>query len=452
MNSDQKTALSHPWDQSSTTASGHTSHPGRAASLSPKKRLLAIVIATTVGLILAELACRAYEAAQRARESYVARHTADARRAAIRLTKTESLDLKWHFVPHLHHAYAPSQRTSSVIIGREGWRGGDVPPKRPGEYRIVLLGGSLAWSYGASSEEHTISRLLQKRLRSSNPKCVVLNAAHPGFVTSQELTHLQQSVLRHKPDMVIDLTGFNDVYAALLGQQPGEPFKASADRDIAEHPIRHGLVELCRYSALWRRIEKNLERRPFSLKGRPHPEKVAEVFLENVRSMAAICNARSIDYLPILQPILHPATKPQLSATEEDVLVRQNRRFPDYEAFLVQCYRGLGDALASLPGESANYADLFRDRKEEVFFDLCHITDAHNDLVARRLAQDLAVNGLLVQEHQDALRSSDKTGVLYNAFGRRCGSRLSFCRGLVFFARTFSSNSSAISRWKPIEP
>src|SRR5258705_13799775 len=45
-----------------------------------------------------------------------------------------------------------------------GYRGAVVGAKRPGEYRIVLLGGSVAYGYAVSPAE-TISMFLERDLR-----------------------------------------------------------------------------------------------------------------------------------------------------------------------------------------------------------------------------------------------------------------------------------------------
>ncbi|HXD75681.1 MAG TPA: hypothetical protein VN628_18170 [Vicinamibacterales bacterium] len=60
-----------------------------------------------------------------------------------------------------------------------GYRGAPVGRKQPGEYRVVILGGSSAYGYGVTSEQAipaTLERLL--RARAGTPRFTVVNLAY----------------------------------------------------------------------------------------------------------------------------------------------------------------------------------------------------------------------------------------------------------------------------------
>ena len=89
--------------------------------------------------------------------------------------------------------------------------------KKPGTFRILVLGDSVTFGHG-SVYEHTYPYLLEQRLRAWKPDVdwQVWNAAVPGYNTSQELGHLLEVGDRFQPDLVI--VGFfeND----LIGNEP----------------------------------------------------------------------------------------------------------------------------------------------------------------------------------------------------------------------------------------
>ena len=80
--------------------------------------------------------------------------------------------------------------------------------KDPREYRIFILGGSVAQGYGASSPEKRFYRLLEKKLNGTEPKNFkfnVISAGRLGYVSAQELVFLMMGVLDFNPNLVVHL-------------------------------------------------------------------------------------------------------------------------------------------------------------------------------------------------------------------------------------------------------
>ncbi|MEX2590037.1 MAG: SGNH/GDSL hydrolase family protein, partial [Chitinophagales bacterium] len=77
-------------------------------------------------------------------------------------------------------------------------------------YRILLLGGSVARGYEADS---TIAVFLEKELERQIPgkNFEVINAGISAFVLQQEFILLQSIGMVYKPDMVIGVDGYNDI-------------------------------------------------------------------------------------------------------------------------------------------------------------------------------------------------------------------------------------------------
>lgn len=85
--------------------------------------------------------------------------------------------------------------------------------KKPGTFRILVLGDSVTFGHG-SIAENTSPRLLEGKLRAWRPEVdwQVWNAAVPGYNTAQELAHLLEVGPSFQPDLVI--VGFyeNDLF------------------------------------------------------------------------------------------------------------------------------------------------------------------------------------------------------------------------------------------------
>ena len=139
------------------------------------------------------------------------------------------------------------QKNNYWQINEQGFRDSEPLPlaKPANEIRIFLLGNSTAFGYGNSSNEATISELLEARLaqrlaqQKSSPnlyrpdvlpynednvkkalakypklksgKYRVINAGVPGYASGNELAQVALSVLPYKPDLIIVLDGYTDL-------------------------------------------------------------------------------------------------------------------------------------------------------------------------------------------------------------------------------------------------
>ena len=101
--------------------------------------------------------------------------------------------------------------------------------KRPGTFRILVLGDSVTFGHG-SVFEHTYPLLLEKRLKAWKPDVdwQVWNLGVPGYNTSQELAYLLEVGASYRPDLVV--VGFyaNDVVDNRIVSAPGRAAVATA--------------------------------------------------------------------------------------------------------------------------------------------------------------------------------------------------------------------------------
>jgi lysophospholipase L1-like esterase len=93
-------------------------------------------------------------------------------------------------------------------INQAGFRDDEFPPsaapKKPGEYRIVVIGDSVAWGWGVDMTQ-AWPQLLEQQLdeQFKDQHVVVYNLAVNGYATPQEARILEKYGLAYHPDLVI---------------------------------------------------------------------------------------------------------------------------------------------------------------------------------------------------------------------------------------------------------
>ncbi len=93
----------------------------------------------------------------------------------------------------------------------------DRPPaKEPGEFRVVLIGGSAAAGWGATSNENMLYKVLEQSFAARKPcgrdvKLSVINLAMGGSVAQQNFAALNRWGHELEPDLILSFYGVNDL-------------------------------------------------------------------------------------------------------------------------------------------------------------------------------------------------------------------------------------------------
>ncbi len=104
-----------------------------------------------------------------------------------------------------------------VDVSSQGLRDREFPPKKPGEYRIAIVGDSMTMGWGLSTDK-VLSRALENELRARNlnREVTVMNMGVVGFGPWQERLFFLERGLPLQPDMVLlQLFPRNDVQNTL---------------------------------------------------------------------------------------------------------------------------------------------------------------------------------------------------------------------------------------------
>lgn len=125
-------------------------------------------------------------------------------------------------------------------------------PKPAGVQRVLVLGDSFTWGVGLDLEQ-TIPKRLQALLAEQGESVEVINAAHPGDNTIEELLTLEEIGPKYEPDLVLVVYNLNDIeYRPELAPKIDgeEPAPAEAATPVVEIDPGEDITQYSKNSGL----------------------------------------------------------------------------------------------------------------------------------------------------------------------------------------------------------
>ncbi len=321
--------------------------------------------------------------------------------------------MRWY--PYVYWKTAPMRSPYLNIdqhCNRVTW---NQPPRGKGRplLRVFCLGGSTTWGAGAR-DDYTIPSLLAKHLAGHPDYDVeVDNFGQMGWVTSQELIYLYELLRRgQRPDLVIFYDGVNDTFIGyqngmagltqsefLRAQEFGIMASSSGRKKLYSTAIRTFLMNTG-FADLIKMIEKqdtgDIERKettplsmisylapPSDFEGTDAVEQdVVDIYLFNRQMVETLGQRFGFRVLFYWQPVIY--SKNPLTSLERNFVGSRSR-----QEFFTGTYKRVANAAQS-GGIKDISGILDNDRGQTYFIDPWHITEAGDDIVARRLAADAA--------------------------------------------------------------
>jgi lysophospholipase L1-like esterase len=311
----------------------------------------------------------------------------------------ESLEEHWQ--PYVYFRPRPF-RGETIAIGPDGlratWQPDRSSPENAGKkaVKLLLLGGSSLWGFGAR-DDHTIPSLLARKLHERGLNVEVKNLAELGYVSTQELigliVELQQG---YRPDFVIFYDGVNDTTSALLAGEAGLTTNESNRRrefNLLQSPRRLGatLAEKLLVNSSFYRLARALSSRlgqtaPVPGAGTPDfstrslARSVVERYGANIRIVETL--ARGYGFRPLFfwQPTVFD--KSNLTAAERDEAQKYAWTAPAFQ----MVYEEIRESreLSTDPAFH-DLSKIFADEKTLTFIDYCHTTETANGLIAEQI-------------------------------------------------------------------
>ena len=304
-------------------------------------------------------------------------------------------------------------------------RSAEVSLAKPsGTYRIFLMGGSTAYGMGGLwphiddrypvlKNSETIDAYLEQALSSALPgrKVEVINAAITSTWTHHNLIYLNQTILKHHPDMVLFLDGFNDYYYYDDGHDQFASYSYNLPSQvILGEPTLYSLAYangwwLFRKSALAHMLARGASNLSLLLSQRPeqHPIDVEQAvaihqrtFSANAFKMEERCGLilQNEHVIPVfmLQPMLILERDRRLTHVERRLFEFNVKSYlPNYEAFITRAVQYVRtretEMAARVGGAFIDLTGIFKDVDGQIYTDYTHLTPEGNKLTALFIAE-----------------------------------------------------------------
>lgn len=256
-------------------------------------------------------------------------------------------------------------------------------PKPKGVYRVFLTGGSTAYGSGAPDQKQTIGSLLndllnEKLSSESGVRYEVFTFANPAWASTQERIAIENYLSELQPDLVISLSGNNDVF---WGEARRNVlwFNAFAD-DYFRMLANEGL------KLAGRKEPANL----------PHTGQATEIvpaatvayrLEKNVRLGAHALQGVKVNWVFFLQPTL--------SVTRKPLSIREKAFLSTSKDYFVESYELIASRLSAVALNNFKFVDLSGvfdgyESKDDLFLDQFHFGDKGNTVIARAMFETLA--------------------------------------------------------------
>jgi lysophospholipase L1-like esterase len=311
----------------------------------------------------------------------------------------ESLEDRWQ--PYVYFRQKPF-RGKTIAIGSDGLRATWQPPSRPPiddrpRVRLLMLGGSSLWGFGARDDE-TIPSLLARQLDQRGWRVELKNLSEIGYVSTQELIALVRELQAgYRPDVVIFYDGVNDTTSALLEGEAGlttNEVNRRQEFNLLQSPARLSaalISKLVKDSGSYRFAQVVRRRSSGDLNpSRSSPTDqtmralaagVVQHYVANIAIAEKL--GRGFGFRPLFywQPVVF--TKPAQVPFEREETVK----YAWAEGIFREVYGKIRDS-AELKVDPAfrDLSRLFDDSRNLIFIDYCHTTESANARIAAEMA------------------------------------------------------------------
>jgi hypothetical protein len=294
-----------------------------------------------------------------------------------------------------------------IRLNAEGFRTREiVTPKPADELRIFFVGGSTV--IGGYQVETTIPGVVEAHLHANGlPRARTYNFGVLSFVSGQELALLVHRLIDLKPDLVIAYDGGNDLYEPwVYDPRPGYPFNfvteeeamtalanaqgdaktfAGLSRDSALLQALLGTSDWANRAAI--RIDHLRSAVDY---GSPHwKQAVVSAYARNLAAMCHFARGNGALFAAYFQPLLaysKALDANQATAAGGDAMVPGLREQRDLTL------RAMAAQFPAPPAEAGcRFGDLsgILENDAAAFTDAIHVDIKSNQLIGRRIAEDL---------------------------------------------------------------
>ena len=332
---------------------------------------------------------------------FVERFESDAFENSI-IAKKINIDLKKNLQvsPHPYCGWRsyPNQKLETITTNEKGLRSKNFQDLKH-KNNCILLGGSTAWGFGASSNQNIPSYLIEKILDEKyGIKINIINLADQMYSSFEETQSFTAYLDELNPSLVVTLSGTNDINRANK-----EVFKYS-DLHTAwlEYFAWGNKLGIIREKNILKKLIKIAIRsfkqnqtfgEDYFIFSKPKREAIyMELYSNKISIINTISAERKIKVIHVLQPDLF--FKENKSESEKKYYEYLSERI-DYK-FIIKSFLNLKKTFFSNNEKNGviykNLLDCFEKKEETFFFDRSHISDKGYNILAEKIAEEINNN------------------------------------------------------------
>jgi len=254
-------------------------------------------------------------------------------------------------------------------------------PKPPGEYRVVVLGGSTV-EHG----DPALPQCLEEQLRKQGAENLrVYNFGVVSANSGNQLARLVFEVVDLKPDLVVFYDGVNDVQHPMVNDpRPGYSFDHVVYEKhplISESASEYPVIPLMLYgSELMRRCcheyfvtaltDRDKHRQAVGYRSQEWRRKIARIYVGNAIKARKVAEAHGSKFIWFYQPLVNykePRTE------KEQNMVHHEEHFSEIRTFVRQEMASAIKRGDLSPATAVDLSDVFDGVEKQVFWNSTHI-------------------------------------------------------------------------------
>jgi len=290
------------------------------------------------------------------------------------------------------HLYEPDQHYPTININSHGFRGSEITLEKPvNTYRIFLVGGSTTFGVASSSDETTVPGFLQKEFDKLqiNSKIEVINAGIGGADSAKESYYIKKILKKFNPDMYIINDGYNDAVHELEYSEYGEGrvdllYSAKGKKStfkFSNYPeYRTPFVV---YDILFYKPD------PWNVDRYVNPNDVLEKIELWKNRWSEVCKINKNENTKTIITI-HPTLGGSAKKLSHDEALMLSKS--EYHNTVIKTIDLMADTLHTLDGTCDKTIDLrysLDNVNEPVYFDLAHVNDLGNKIIAEKIFDEI---------------------------------------------------------------
>ncbi|MFZ2657259.1 MAG: hypothetical protein WAX69_20155 [Victivallales bacterium] len=303
--------------------------------------------------------------------------------------------LNYNFHPVYSWRAQPNFKLKTIQTNEFGLRSRSMKDLKG--YRCVLLGGSFAWGYGASSNEFIPSYVIEDHLNKKyNDEVSVINMADQLYCSMQQIQSFVFSMNEINPKMVICITGYNDIAQGRAGYYQNNMrydeyvsfFNWGRDTGLI---FDGGFIKkLLRFVRRGAQRWKNPFKDNFSFSN-PDPKDIP-LILNNLKMdvITGIAMMKKIKVVYVLEPALF--FKKNVSDYEAAYLRSDEKRCEFFREYYKQFKDKIWNDGGAYKFDNVHFIDstVYLDEyKETLFFDWIHLSDKGFKIWSEKLAEEI---------------------------------------------------------------